>query len=636
MKMNSLTETHPELAEEFHPTKNNISIDEISYGSKIKVWWLGRTCNHEWLMSPLSRSSGQGCAVCSGKQVQPGVNDLVTVYPELVRYWHFNKNDIPVPDGSTSISKKVFWILDCGHEKFVSAKILAAHPKCLICANRVIVKGVNDLATTYPDLTSLWHPSLNNGLTPEETLPSSGIKVWWKGECHHEWFASPKTVIASKTVCPYCGKRELLKGFNDLATVNPEILPYWHSTKNVIAPDSVLPGSHTKIWLKGTCGHEWEKEVRRALPVQCPYCSHGGKLLTGFNDFGTLSPELAQQWHPTKNTVTVQSIRNKSDYKGWWLGECDQGHSYLMTPAERTRGRGCPECAAHSYSSKAETELYEFITKTLGLSAKQNDRTVIKGELDINIPSHKIAIEFNGLYWHNEFAGRDKYYHQEKWKSCKEKGIQLIQIWEDEWTRNPELVKRMLAYKLGVSQERKISARNTKVVELTNEQTAVFLNANHIQGALNGGVRLGLVEKGNPGPVLAVMVLKSEPGSEGKVLNLLRFATSQPVPGGFTKLLKHVERNLNPHSIITFSDNCVSDGGLYKNNEFIPVKELEPDYKYVVNGERVHKFRYRVKKFKDDPNIRYEEGLSERELALLNRIPRIWDAGKIKWMKRIV
>lgn len=105
------------------------------------------------------------------------------------------------------------------------------------------------------------------------------------------------------------------------------------------------------------------------------------------------------------------------------------------------------------------------------------------------------------------------------------------------------------------------------------------------------------------------------------------------VIGGFTKLLKHVEKTYSPESVITFSDNCVSDGGLYEKNGFVAVKELAPDYKYVVRGERVHKFRYRLKRFKNDGSLVFEEGRSERELAELNGLARIWDAGKTKWEK---
>ena len=105
------------------------------------------------------------------------------------------------------------------------------------------------------------------------------------------------------------------------------------------------------------------------------------------------------------------------------------------------------------------------------------------------------------------------------------------------------------------------------------------------------------------------------------------------VPGGFTKLLTHVERTCVSDEIITFSDNTVSDGKLYSQNGFTEVKNLPPDYSYIVNGQREHKFKYRLTKFKNDDTLTYEDGLTEKQLAELNNLPRIWDAGKTKWVK---
>lgn len=115
----------------------------------------------------------------------------------------------------------------------------------------------------------------------------------------------------------------------------------------------------------------------------------------------------------------------------------------------------------------------------------------------------------------------------------------------------------------------------------------------------------------------------------------MRFATSATVQGGFTKLLKYVERTYNPDSIITLSDNCLSDGKLYRNSGFIETKQITPDYMYVVKGKRIHKFSYGLNHFRNDPKLKFEEGLTERELARLNNFPRIWDAGRIRWVKRI-
>ena len=118
-----------------------------------------------------------------------------------------------------------------------------------------------------------------------------------------------------------------------------------------------------------------------------------------------------------------------------------------------------------SLTSKAEKEVAEYVISLLGEDAVEtSNRFIINPyELDIYIPELSIAIEFNGIYWHTESQGKDKRYHYNKWEKCKDKGIQLITIWEDEWRDKQDIVKSMLAHKLGVSQDRKVYARNTTI-----------------------------------------------------------------------------------------------------------------------------------------------------------------------------
>jgi hypothetical protein len=105
--------------------------------------------------------------------------------------------------------------------------------------------------------------------------------------------------------------------------------------------------------------------------------------------------------------------------------------------------------------------------------------------------------------------------------------------------------------------------------------------------------------------------------------NVVRYATSKQVVGGFTELLKYAERNLSPNQFIAVADHCVSDGSLYSANGFIGDKKIPPDYCYVVKAERRPKSEYSPKRFKEDPNLQWEDGLTEKELADLNGIPRI-------------
>lgn len=82
---------------------------------------------------------------------------------------------------------------------------------------------------------------------------------------------------------------------------------------------------------------------------------------------------------------------------------------------------------------------------------------------------------------------------------------------------------------------------------------------------------------------------------------------------------------------MTFSDTTVSDGGLYEQLGFVRDGVIAPDYQYVVNGTREHKFNYRLKRFRDDPELDHRDGLTEKQLAELNGLTRVYDAGKVRW-----
>jgi hypothetical protein len=391
-----------------------------------------------------------------------------------------------------------------------------------------------------------------------------------------------------------------------------------------------------KIWWQCDKGHEWEATPKDRLQTEhnttsCPICINL-KVLPGVNDFTIKFPHLMDEWHPTLNEGTdSRTLSSGSQKQVWW--KCSKDHEWKTSISERARNNtGCPVCS-RGHISKKETELVSFLNQ-LGLDIQTNKRTVIPPqELDIYIPERNLAIEFNGLYWHTEALGKDKWYHHNKWKACQDKGIQLVQIWEDDWDRNPDLVKRMLAHKLGMRLGESQFARKTQVENLSKEVTDEFLEANHIQGTVNGSLRVGL--KDDKGTLVAVMVLRAE-GENSETLNLLRYATSNHIVGGFTKLLTYVERtNPKTQRILTFSDNAVSDGNLYRANGFKEDKVLPPDYAYYVRGRREHKFGYRLRRFRNDPALIWQEGLTEKELASLNGLSRIWDAGKVRWVKEL-
>lgn len=569
----------------------------------------------------------------------------------------------------------------CKHIWWATVKSRKLGSGCQVCSNKVLLKGFNDLEYKFPSIAEEWDWSKNVS-APSDFFPSSKIIVSWKCVKQHCWNSSIVSRVQKQSGCPICYKTSS----ND-ENFGHKINVLKNYNKNIVS-ESLSPRSSKQfVWYCPTCSHSWEESFAKVYSRKhiCPNCkfinsyrskgfininntcdilnvdknhiwfckqkhflvsSGSNILLSNFNckkclpaKLDYLFPLLEKEWS-NKNEIDFHSLTVGSAYKALWV--CFKGHEWKAHIYSRTSKNpsGCPTCNSQSFTSKAEKELTDFV-KTLNLGIVENVRHVLPNnkEIDIYIPDRNVAVEYNGLYWHSETNGKGKYYHYDKWKFCRDKGVQLIHVWEDDWNRNPDVVKRMIAHKMGATQERRVQARKLVVREITTNVAKKFLDEYHIQGATDGSIRFGLFEnitcKYTEQKPVAVIVLKREPGTGGKTLNLLRYATSANVVGGFTKLLKYVECEFTPESIITFSDNTVSDGGLYKNNGFTIVKELKPDYMYVVRNKRVHKFNYRLKRFRDDPNLAFEEGLSESELAALNNISRVWDAGKIKWVKNL-
>lgn len=495
----------------------------------------------------------------------------------------------------------------------------------------------NMLKDTHPDVAKEWHPTKNGETTVDKVSPGSHKKAWWLGECGHEWEGVIRNRVNRKSGCHYCAGKKVLIGFNDLATLKQEIVKEWHPTLNKTKPEDYTSRSNAKVWWLCANGHEWEAPISYRTGKRggsCSYCLNQ-KVLEGFNDLETLNPDLAAEWNSDRNEqLTTSEVSVGADKKAWW--KCVEGHEWeAKIHGHNGKKSGCPTCVTGYKVSKPEKDIVKMVKELApNIAIKINTKSAIKPyELDVFIPEKNIAIEYNGLYWHSEHMGKDKNYHYNKWLSCKEKGIQLIQIWEDDWNRNPELVKNMIAHKLGVSKKENFYARKTKAQVIIKKEADNFLNKNHIQGTVGARLAYGLFEKDK---LIAVMLFKNEANSNAKTLNLLRYATSEKVVGGFTKLLKFAEKQ-NPEvtSIVTFSDNAISDGGLYVNNGFVEDGAVKPDYMYIVGGVRVHKFNYRLKRFKKDPNLKWLEGYTETQLARLNNIPRIWDAGKIRYLKKV-
>lgn len=207
-----------------------------------------------------------------------GENDLATVNPALAKEWHPTENGNLNPEDVTPGSgKEVWWLCPEGHPYLMVVNQRAKRGYgCPYCSGHRALKGVNDLATTHPDLAKEWNSEQNGNLTPHDVTAGSRKKVWWLCEKGH---AYEQLVIKRSNrgaACPYCSGHKVLRGFNDLATVNPRLAKEWHPTENGdLTPFDVTAGSGKRVWWLCPLGHAYQATIhdRNSDDTQCPICN---------------------------------------------------------------------------------------------------------------------------------------------------------------------------------------------------------------------------------------------------------------------------------------------------------------------------------------------------------------------------
>ena len=356
---------YPELAKEWHPTKNGKlkPSDVIASGSHVKAWWFlpyddpvtGKHFDFEWYTSIGSRVIGCGCPYLSNppKKVWPGFNDFETYClnngrEDLLKEWHPTKNGKLTSSNTTFQSnKKIWWLLPYDdpvtgkHFDFEWRAAIDSRTrgnKCPFLSGKQVWPGFNDLETfcRLNDMEYLlkeWHPTKNGKLTPSNTTSQSNKKIWWLlpyddpvtgKHFDFEWQARLCSRVTQKLSCPYLSNHALYPGFNDFETFCKyngleNVLKEWHPTKNgkLKPSDVIASGSHVKAWWflpyddPVTGKHfdfEWYTSIgSRVIGCGCPYLSNPPKKVwPGFNDFETYClnngrEDLLKEWHPTKN-----------------------------------------------------------------------------------------------------------------------------------------------------------------------------------------------------------------------------------------------------------------------------------------------------------------------------------------------
>jgi hypothetical protein len=411
---NDLKTLFPETAKQaygWEPT-------EFTAGSGKKKEWM---CpfGHIWITPICARTKSRGtnCAVCNGKQVNIGTNDLKTLFPEIAKQANgWNPEEITAGSG-----KRKSWKCEFGHEwDAIVADRTKRGDGCAICSGRKALSGFNDLLITHPEFAIQafeWDP--------RTVTHGSGIKKKWRCVEGHIWDATVASRTNMNAGCPYCSGNKVWPGFNDLATTHPSIALELISTE----PKFVSAGSNLVSKWQCNLNHEYEMTIHaRVNVISCPICS-GARILPGFNDLKTTNPDVANfadGWNPE-----LFSAGSNKEVK--W--RCSLEHTWKAPIYSLTlQGTRCPICSGQQFK-KGFNDL-QTTHPDLAAQAHGWDPSEIGASSDKKLEwTCLLEHVFKAQVYNRAFRG-------DKCSICS--GKQVLKGFNDLWTTNPEIAAQVV------------------------------------------------------------------------------------------------------------------------------------------------------------------------------------------------
>ena len=409
--------------------------------------------------------------------------------------------------------------------------------------------------------------------------------------------------------------------------------------QNIIFKCHICGNYHTRTYYSLRSYYNRNKSILNNINnegLMCPSCSAkrfsliraGEHVLNKESRFGKHKP-----------------LFDKYSYKGELLPhkflcpDCNKEfESYIMN-GNPPKCPICEKSEIESGRSSYEEEINDFL-KNLYIDFETNNRSILDGmELDVYIPNHKLAIEFDGIYWHSEnILTSHRYlknknlnstnYHLYKTQECEKKGIRLIHIFENEWVYKKDKVKSLIKSALGIY-DISIGARQCEIKEISSKEAEIFLNENHLQGYSKSSVRLALYY--NKEMVECITFTKPRFEKNKYDWEISRFATKSGyrVYGGFTKLLNYFRKTYSG-SIVTYSDRSKFTGSVYRGNGFVELLPTSPGYFYVKRNVVLSRYQCMKKNLKNmfedfDPNK------TESEIMGDHGFLKIYDCGNWKF-----
>lgn len=281
--------------------------------------------------------------------------------------------------------------------------------------------------------------------------------------------------------------------------------------------------------------------------------------------------------------------------------------------------------------SLGEKDLCDWISTITKDEIIRKTRDIISPlEIDIYIPSKKLAIEFDGTYWHSTRTLK-KDYHIEKTNLCEAKGITLLHVYDIEWQEKKEIWKSIIRSKLGLVT--KIYARKCVVREVDSKTARQFCEQNHLSGYANSKTNIGLYYNEN---LVSLMTFAVPRFNKKHRCEIIRFCTllNHQVVGGASKIFKYFTTENSIDSIITYANRRYSQGNLYTRLGFREISQTAPNYFYLFGKKLLSRMIFQKHKLKDRLSI-FDSSLTEEQNMEANGYYRVYDCGNISfiWLK---
>lgn len=412
---NSLATLFPDVAKEWHPIKNGtLTPNDVASKSQIEVWWqcpVNKSHVYQSRIDQRTRRQSK-CPICQNKKIV-FENSLEGLRPDLLSEWDYVKNIGIFPsEVGLGSSKKVWWKCKENHSwrTVVYYRVKGSNcPKC----NKSIPHKLPTLDIANPELVLEWNAIRNKSKKPADFTAGSNAKVWWIClKCNHEWQAVINNRARRGRGCPNCYE----KGIDNAKTLSisfPDIANEWHPSLNKpLTPENVSYGSAKIVWWQ--CSkvkeHVWKDVVKNrtsATPSKCPYCEE-----VFSKSFVDEFPEIAKEWHPTKNIdLKPSDVPPQSNKKVWWLCSNNPTHEWEAVIKNRTILKsGCRYCHSERANLATTKDLIDAIISSSEFydNYKNGIDSIIK-LLNVKIWDRKLNRAFRKMIYANVITLMEAY-----------------------------------------------------------------------------------------------------------------------------------------------------------------------------------------------------------------------------------